>query len=244
LFRQGGDKSTPTLRVKILEDDAPAPGSLPISSSQPVVIAIAALNRQLLDFLQKSAFANPLPKTEEAAAEERPLPRRENDPAVNSQDRAMKPPAPPEERDRNVLSRDTLARLGLRENVSAPTQPESQEINADAAGQRASREVLDSVNVGPELAALHLLLHPPKKLNPYLRWLLYTRAVRDENIHAYVQVREKMREIYKRAQAGEGEIRYRNKTGITIEPLATDMGGSYALVARRHRTADTDNVQS
>lgn len=91
--------------------------------------------------------------------------------------------------------------------------------------------VVDSVVVDKFLAGVHLLMHPPARLHPYLRMLLYRLFVTDEMLRRYWAKRRKIEEIYNKAQAGKGKVRYKGQVWeYPIRPTLDDMGGDYALV--------------
>lgn len=99
--------------------------------------------------------------------------------------------------------------------------------------QKPSQEsfvTVDSVEVGKELAAAHLLLNPPKNLHPFLRLLFYWRNVSPDLMRGYLQARQKIRMIYTEAKEGKAKIRYKGKIRKPYLPLPDEMGGTYELV--------------
>jgi len=89
--------------------------------------------------------------------------------------------------------------------------------------------VTDLVLVGEALAQVHMLLHPPKHMHPYMSLLLYERVLTPEILNAYYTQIAKIKKLYSQAKAGSGKIRYRGKVNDAFLPLPDDMGGAFEL---------------
>lgn len=121
---------------------------------------------------------------------------------------------------------ETLVTIG---QAAAPQTPS--EVYMDSFEKDGAR-VLDSVEITKQMAAAHALMNPPKTLHPYLRWLLYERHMTPETVNRYVKARQKAEQIFLKAKAGEGQIRYNGKVCDVYFPLPDEMGGKYELIAR------------
>lgn len=90
--------------------------------------------------------------------------------------------------------------------------------------------VTDSIYIGKDFIQTQKMLHPPAHLHPYLKWLLYTRNLTPRMMENYLATREAILDIYGRAKAGQGDIRYRGKVYGAFLPFAETAAGNYELV--------------
>jgi len=95
--------------------------------------------------------------------------------------------------------------------------------------------VISSVDLDPELAALHVLANPPR-IHPFIRHMLFeTQAVPDQLKRYWFDV-EKLKAIYASAGTTDEDghvyfIRYRGKIlDNPYRPMPDDLGGRYELV--------------
>ena len=96
-----------------------------------------------------------------------------------------------------------------------------------------SFRVIDSVVLSRENARTSALLDPSHQLHPFIRWLLYGRHLTQVRAEGYLAEQAKVKEIYLRAKAGEGLIRYKGKVMERFLPLPGDEnGGAFELVRR------------
>jgi hypothetical protein len=91
-------------------------------------------------------------------------------------------------------------------------------------------QIIDSVFIGKDFIQAQKYLNPPANLHPYLKWLLYTRNLTPRMSDRYLEVREKVTELYRQAKAGRGNIRYRDKVYGAFLPFAETAPGNYELV--------------
>jgi hypothetical protein len=195
----------------------------PPLGEETVVAENARENRELVDLVNKSF--SPLPgisrKIQEVPASRVPRFSPKEAIAAEAPPISDSPRAMPPLRNAQIPVLSGERKLTNRGVTEAARKP-----------ARDSYEVLSSVNVGPELAAVHYLLHPDQKLHPFLRLLLYRGFVTDSVQYWYV---ESLREIDRITQAAKEEkrkrIRYRGKVMDTFRPLPDDMGGSFELIA-------------
>lgn len=95
---------------------------------------------------------------------------------------------------------------------------------------RDSYRVVDRVVLDHKLAATDTLMRPSATLHPFLRWFFCKKYVTQERLEHYEKVRQKMINIYLRAKAGKGLIRYKGRVGSAYLPFLDEGGGSYELV--------------
>jgi len=97
-------------------------------------------------------------------------------------------------------------------------------------GQSQKFQVIDSIYIGKDFIRAQKMLHPPANLHPYLKWLLYTRNLTPRMMETYLATRKAILDIYGRAKAGQGDIRYRGKVYGAFLPFAETAVGNYELV--------------
>jgi len=96
-----------------------------------------------------------------------------------------------------------------------------------------SFRVVDAVILSRENARASALLDPSHQLHPFIRWLLYGRHLTQVRAEGYLAEQSKVKEIYLRAKAGEGLIRYKGKIMESFLPLPGDEnGGTFELIRR------------
>lgn len=97
--------------------------------------------------------------------------------------------------------------------------------------------VLDTAHFDDAVRRTHQLLHPPKNLHPWLKWLLYSSRIDRNMIQNYYATLKKRDQIYERAlkNAGHFAVLYRDKVFQTIPPYVTPdwAEGDYSLVLLR-----------
>ncbi|GEM_PF-3241707 len=123
------------------------------------------------------------------------------------------------------FDRELLHKIQLVRQISAGIQDAKQSETPEK-----QWEVIDSVVIGRELAAVHYLMNPPQGLHPFLRLLFYSRLVTPQVMYWYVENIEKINAIYKQAKDGNGKIRYKGRIVDAFLPLPNEMGGLYELI--------------
>ena len=105
-----------------------------------------------------------------------------------------------------------------------------------ARGDDADVKVVLSVSFTEEIRQTHRLLHPPKNLHPWLKWLLYSGRVQRQKMKDYDAVLKKRDRIFQQAVGNPDRfgILYQGKIFESIPVYVTpDWGeGEYALVLR------------
>lgn len=101
--------------------------------------------------------------------------------------------------------------------------------------------VLETAHFNESIRRTHQLLHPPKNLHPWLKWLLYSGRADKKMVREYYTALKKRDQIYRRALHSYGRfgIVYRNKLFTDILPyVAPEWGeGDYVLVLLREPPA-------
>lgn len=93
--------------------------------------------------------------------------------------------------------------------------------------------VVESLVLTSQDAKTHASLNPSRNLHPFLGWLFYKPNLTPERVARYLKARAKIKEIFLRAKAGEGLIRYKGTVMETFLPLPGDeSGGTFELVRR------------
>jgi hypothetical protein len=107
-------------------------------------------------------------------------------------------------------------------------------------------QVVLSVFFTEDIRQTHRLLHPPKNLHPWLKWLLYSGRIQRQKMRDYDAVLKKRDRIYQQAVGHPDRfgILYQGKIFESIPLYVTpDWGdGEYALVLRRLPGSETQRL--
>ena len=100
----------------------------------------------------------------------------------------------------------------------------------------AGYQILDSVYISREFFLAHKLLHPPVKLNPYLKWVLYAKRLTPKMVENYLATHRKILLLFHQAKEGKGNIRYKGKLYGAFLPFKENAPGNYELVKTARAT--------
>lgn len=105
--------------------------------------------------------------------------------------------------------------------------------------------VVDAVEYTPEIRATHLLLNPPRRFHPFLKWLLYTGRLTPTMLELYYGALEKSDRMYKSAAQSHGALRIRYQGKFLDPPVylwPDQADGRYELVAMERRERNQPRV--
>lgn len=98
--------------------------------------------------------------------------------------------------------------------------------------------VVDMVEYTPEIRATHLLLNPPRRFHPFLKWLFYADRLTPAMLELYYGALEKSDRMYKSAARSQGALRIRYQGKFLDPPVylwPDQADGRYELVAMEGR---------
>jgi hypothetical protein len=106
------------------------------------------------------------------------------------------------------------------------------EIEAETSAEE-NFVVLDAVDFTRQMRVIHLLLNPPPRLHPWLKWLLYASRLTPKMLEFYYAALAKRDQIYELAAQSNGKLKIRYQGKILNVPIFVwpdQAEGSYELI--------------
>ena len=107
--------------------------------------------------------------------------------------------------------------------------------------------VIDAIEFTRDMRAVHFLLNPPKRLHPWLRWLLYSSRMTPEMLELYYLALDKSDRLYRMALKSQGKLKLRYQGKILDSPIyiwPDQAEGRYELVMVKSNAAPTAGMSA